>query len=687
MYLTWLFILEVVSGSCRRLQLPYGLSLPTAAAGPWWPGQYQPSCGNCRTRKTRCDREKPACSTCLKRGVMCVYKEKTETDAESTEVLEALQSMSHREALETLRALRSTRDTAAALNVIRNKREPVHDHVEHNHGLGIGVAAQSPLEQELISCYPKAYAPILGVSASPPVESHLVRPVNRTCTRMPSPSPQAEARDGVAMLSPVQQPYYDDRLRYLNIIIWTDVPIANDFAARVLSLYLATDHPLLGLFDPYLFVTDLVNGGHVYCSRFLVHVLLYWGCQMYTAIDKSAHKLVNVFWEETKRLWLAEKVSGAHLDTLLNMAAAQLLSLACMGHGRDGDVLDYLNEGVQIGTRLRLLGVDEATARDNARSIPDSMLSTSSYAAWGVFNWAVLCSIFHRQPGLEYPKFPPVLPTPGELRIRTDPDIFGQAANPPLPPYEGETFSALSTDPHYPPQLTKLEFAEFKYRELLVWAENLPASLVRGEDSPHHVVILHMWFHCVIVDIFLPFIESHALTPDRLKTFTCMGPPKAAYSASIEQLKSLIVLYRSKYEASTYTILWHTALINVANAVLQDTANPESRVYFLICIYGYEALNRPYRMSAVVGQSLLTMALREGNISSQEAREIVAQLRRRGLSPQRADVRATFVVDLKLAMTDTEAARVENLAARFEEMAFFQELIHLDGDSGAMDLA
>jgi polyhydroxyalkanoate synthesis regulator phasin len=91
-------------------------------------------------------------------------------------------------------------------------------------------------------------------------------------------------------------------------------------------------------------------------------------------------------------------------------------------------------------------------------------------------------------------------------------------------------------------------------------------------------------------------------------------------------------------------------------------------------------------MSAVVGQSLLTMALRDGNISSSEAREIVKQLKRRRLSPQRSDVRATFMADLNLAMTDTEAAKVENLAAKFEEIAFFREFILLDGE-GDMDLA
>jgi hypothetical protein len=34
-----------------------------------------------------------------------------------------------------------------------------------------------------------------------------------------------------------------------------------------------------------------------------------------------------------------------------------------------------------------------------------------------------------------------------------------------------------------------LAFAEYKYRELIAWAETLPQSMVRSEQSPHHVLI------------------------------------------------------------------------------------------------------------------------------------------------------------------------------------------------------
>jgi hypothetical protein len=68
------------------------------------------------------------------------------------------------------------------------------------------------------------------------------------------------------------------RLQNLNISRWTNVPVSNDFAARIITLYLETDHPLLGIFDPCLFIDDLVNGATSYCSSFLVNTLMFLGC-------------------------------------------------------------------------------------------------------------------------------------------------------------------------------------------------------------------------------------------------------------------------------------------------------------------------------------------------------------------------------------------------------------------------
>jgi hypothetical protein len=70
----------------------------------------------------------------------------------------------------------------------------------------------------------------------------------------------------------------DDRLNNLVIGYWTKVPITDVLAARLISMYLETDHPFWGLFDPDLFVTDLVEHRLRFCSPLLASSLLVRAC-------------------------------------------------------------------------------------------------------------------------------------------------------------------------------------------------------------------------------------------------------------------------------------------------------------------------------------------------------------------------------------------------------------------------
>ena len=106
---------------------------------------------------------------------------------------------------------------------------------------------------------------------------------------------------------------------------------------------------------------------------------------MYSAIDKGVNKHARLFCEEAERLWLEVK----HTDTLLNMAGAQLLSLAFMGHGKDHACLIYLAEAVNMGERLKLFGRVDAIGEDTQREMSIDDQSAMSFAAWGIFNWSV----------------------------------------------------------------------------------------------------------------------------------------------------------------------------------------------------------------------------------------------------------------------------------------------------------
>lgn len=70
----------------------------------------------------------------------------------------------------------------------------------------------------------------------------------------------------------------DPRLGSLEIKFWTSVPIPNTLAASAISFYLESDHPIFGIFDADLFLTDLVKKRLEHCSPFLVSAVLSYAC-------------------------------------------------------------------------------------------------------------------------------------------------------------------------------------------------------------------------------------------------------------------------------------------------------------------------------------------------------------------------------------------------------------------------
>lgn len=99
-----------------------------------------------------------------------------------------------------------------------------------------------------------------------------------------SPYPRSESAPNqrTGFYGPAAPPQYcDRRLARVDVRYWTAVAVPKDLALRALSLYLQTDHPLLGLFDADLFIDDLVSKQLRYCSPFLVSSLLSWACVCY----------------------------------------------------------------------------------------------------------------------------------------------------------------------------------------------------------------------------------------------------------------------------------------------------------------------------------------------------------------------------------------------------------------------
>ena len=67
----------------------------------------------------------------------------------------------------------------------------------------------------------------------------------------------------------------DPRLRELSVAYWAKVPINNESAGTLISMYLTTDQTVLGFFDATVFIGDLIGQKSRFCTSFLVNALLY----------------------------------------------------------------------------------------------------------------------------------------------------------------------------------------------------------------------------------------------------------------------------------------------------------------------------------------------------------------------------------------------------------------------------
>jgi hypothetical protein len=106
---------------------------------------------------------------------------------------------------------------------------------------------------------------------------------------------------------------------------------------------------------------------------------------MYSGVDSSVQKYTPEFCKEAEKRWSLEKKT----DSLLTLAATELLGLGYLGNGKDHYVLTYVSEVNSMGSRLGLFGVEPSVAIAKAKQVSPGMQSATSYAAWGTFNWIV----------------------------------------------------------------------------------------------------------------------------------------------------------------------------------------------------------------------------------------------------------------------------------------------------------
>jgi hypothetical protein len=516
------------------------------------------ACDICRKRKIRCDGVYPFCAACKRNQKECTYTRRDGNRSSSSsssghneggngdalvEAFRLLNALPPQRALAMIRMLQSETSSDAMLSrlwsAVRSLASPSADLATYP-----GLPSQLNLTIELQIRHPSAYPPLpyidLGDIQGP--LGWLTRATRSVNVLQSDPEPTASLDDNfrpeptlpvpglasfVEMYAPVSfRPVYitmidifglsivestpslpslnlRSRLQGLKINYWTDVSITDGLAINALCLYFDTDHALIGSFEPDTFVHDLIaQKKGLYCSSLMVNALMFWACQMYSAIKDEVDTLVDDFADEAERLWASE---GRSLR-LTDIIAAQYMSLSYQARGIDHAVLRYLSQAVELATSMGLFGVDQEMAQSIMGPLSPALLRTTSYSAWGIFNWATSMAIFYHQPGVEYPRVPPTIPVPDSTNVL---DFTLEGMDPLRPSAQTRQYKRVfpvlcgfwtilnsvatayysnSSSPIRAP--ATLEFAKSKYEELLEWIDKLPSDMSRSGREAHFVIIL-----------------------------------------------------------------------------------------------------------------------------------------------------------------------------------------------------
>ena len=237
------------------------------------------------------------------------------TSQDLQELITLLTYVPENVAYDVLKRLRLTGDVASVLESMKGYTFVQGSQVLSEQATARSVIplVQSTMELQLMVRHPVLY-PVFDPSLSSPLGSIATRsrtPVvqeERLSSNKPPPftvssssnssstlytraEPIARSPEGASALQIDQMPpstarfgpdknanLCDDRLNNLVIGYWTKVPITDALAARLISMYLETEHPFWGLFDPDLFVTDLVEHRLRFCSPLLASALLVRAC-------------------------------------------------------------------------------------------------------------------------------------------------------------------------------------------------------------------------------------------------------------------------------------------------------------------------------------------------------------------------------------------------------------------------
>lgn len=263
------------------------------------------------------------CGSCVQRDLTCLYTQTRRRPAvqsqsqarkriggggDQNDLLSRLRTLPFAEATELLKSIRhdgqalSFQQSAPESSRSRTPSLPTGLPIsEHDVLRSLLPSTPNGFEFELTVRHSIAFPTLIPISVTSPSMGNIVKPtLIQQLGLARTWNPQGLLTDNQLTFEPgppLHQTHpsrqIDHRLRHVDISKWTDVPISNDLAVRVVAHYLDVDHPVLPLFDADLFLSDLVHYRSDFCSRLLVSAVIAWAC-VRTLLTWSSSSVVDL---------------------------------------------------------------------------------------------------------------------------------------------------------------------------------------------------------------------------------------------------------------------------------------------------------------------------------------------------------------------------------------------------------
>ncbi|USW58402.1 hypothetical protein Slin15195_G117210 [Septoria linicola] len=537
------------------------------------------ACIPCRKRKSKCDGNVPACSTCiavyrtecsyddysdhrrkgaLKRDIQSLQQQNDALDV----IVASLRSLPESDAITLLHSLRGDTNPNTVADSLRSNVRLPHSY------------AQQTLEAD--------FAQQIGT----PTGTALVSP-----TFPPSlsrdDSGEQSYRSSVASL-PEQSNS------------WLRIPQDAEFIEHLMNLFQCWIHPFYTFLCWDRFTYDMNRGRTDYCSSMLVSAILSFACH-YSDRPMARTDVSNPatagdhFYAEAKRL-----LDSSDSPTLTTVQALGIMSLRETSAGRDSNGYQLAGRCVRMALEL---GLHLSVMKDGMR---ETEAEVRKVTFWACFNLETTCSVvFGRLSQL--PRSAADIDTPA-ANVRSETMTWR--------PYE-DTNLSLSPSAEQPArsmlfkdQLSKLsELASdmvntfyaprerFTSRRLAAtyaqyqnWYQSLPDCFRLENTSLPHVLVLHMYYYGCVLHLFRPYIKLDLRAANLYPHDTC--------TFCANEISALMNALRAMYGLRRVTLAVTSLLLSASTIHLLNLPSEQAAAHLSQALHDLEAMSVNHRFAA-----------------------------------------------------------------------------------------